>query len=150
MHRESWFVLLLAAALAASCAPGAVSPPPPATEVRASAAPHTAYAPTIAALYITGCSTAGSLRIRSEPNTHSDILGSLGYQVCVHIFATNAERTWLAIGEDSPTGWVSLEHMTVEGDLKQLPVMEGLPTTPEPIVLPTLTASPRPPTTPAP
>ncbi len=145
-HRAVLTPLLILAAFLSSCAPATPSASPP-RQARVTSAPNTAYAPTLAALYLTGCSTAGSLRIRAEPNTHSDILGSLGYRDCVRIFATDHERTWLAIGETSPTGWVSVQHMTVDGDLGQLPVMDNLPTTPEPIILPTFTASPRPATT---
>ena len=51
-----------------------------------------------------------NLRVRSEPNTESSIIGKLEYGVTVEILET--DNGWGAIIYDGQIGWVSMEYLT--------------------------------------
>ena len=137
--RHSFSLILVALmGLAAACGPTTTPPTtavPPTVAVRISVPTTKPPMPTPTPML--ACATTDSLRIRSEPDKKSKVLGGLPYGMCVKVFASNAERTWIAIGEDSPSGWVDRRFVSIHGDIQQLPVMEESLTKPEVIILPT-------------
>ncbi len=100
---------------------------------------------------MSGCATA-NVRVRSEPNTSSTILGGLPTGTCVSVIKTNSEKTWLWISSDNISGWVSSDYISFGGQQKDiLPVDESESSpilSPTFAMPPTSTSLPPPTTTP--
>lgn len=71
--------------------------------------------------------TAEVLNIRQGPARTTPSLGKLQKGQTVTVVGRNGDATWLMIQipEQSGTGWVSAEFVTVDGDVNTLPVSTG-------------------------
>ena len=78
---------------------------------------------TVAPTPMVGCAEAANLRIRSEPNTHSDIVGGLMAGTCIDVYGTNEDRTWAKVDDGEISGWASLEYLSIRGDREALPIV---------------------------
>jgi len=122
LRRNCFLALALAAALLSACG---TTPVPPILASQVVEATSTGPPPTETPLPpepLTGCVVGGNLRVRSEPNTHSDILGGLMVGQCVTVHGTNADRTWGSMTADELAGWVSLQYVQVRGDVAAIPI----------------------------
>lgn len=70
---------------------------------------------------IVACVTAEALNIRSGPGKDFVSTGYLRKGDCIELFARNIEGTWAK----AERGWVSTYYLSFEGDLNQLPVLDG-------------------------
>jgi len=94
--------------------PTATSFPPANTEI-----------PTPTPRSLVGCVSSKSLRVRGEPTTKSSLLGGLVSNTCVKVMGRNQDQSWGWIVSENVIGWVSLEYLTVDGNINELPIKTG-------------------------
>lgn len=130
-------ILLLVAGLLLSCRPAAApstpagsteAPPvstdsaPPPTETSADPSQP---APTSTPVHLEGCVDVRSLRIRSGPGTDYQMVGGLQYGDCVTVLGRNRDASWGQITFKDLSGWVSLDYITLQGDIQAVAVVVG-------------------------
>ncbi|MGF1505273.1 MAG: SH3 domain-containing protein, partial [Anaerolineae bacterium] len=78
--------------------------------------------------------TIVNLRIRAQPTTSSQQVGTLAPNVQVPVLARNPQTTWAYIDYNGVVGWESLSFETVIGDINTVPVVQpgGADPTPPP------------------
>ncbi len=104
---------------------GASAPASPAALAKPSAAISTQNAPTKSTLKSNQRTTTEILRVRSEPNANSEILGRLKVKSTVTIVARTRDGRWLQINypDAKHPGWISAEFVTPHTDTDNLPVL---------------------------
>jgi uncharacterized protein YraI len=119
-------MLVLAIGLGA-CSPQPVplpaQPPRPSTAVPIATSIALLPTPT-AFMPLPGCVEGANLRVRSEPNTHSNVLGGLMNGTCVSVQGVNSSGDWAYMYSGNLAGWVSLSYLVVKGNLAALPVLD--------------------------
>ena len=123
--------LLLAVVFLAACAPEVEAVQTAIAQIRGpqetptlTPVPKALQRSTAAPTPMVGCAEGVNLRIRSEPNTHSNIVGGLMAGTCIDVYGTNEDRTWARVDDGEISGWASLKYLAIRGNGEALPVVQ--------------------------
>lgn len=71
---------------------------------------------------INGCVTVHSLNVRNGPGVDYEIIGGLLEDECVSLIGRNKKSTWGKVIFSDVSGWISLNYLSTENDIENLPV----------------------------
>jgi Bacterial SH3 domain len=126
------FLLFLNSCVSSTAVPSATISPSSTAIIPTDTPTYTPIPPTP----MTGCAKT-TVRVRSEPNTSSEILGRLTTGTCVSVVQINTENTWVWISSPEISGWVSTDFLSVSGDKSFLPVADNNSNNTRPALTPT-------------
>jgi hypothetical protein len=63
-----------------------------------------------------------NLRLRSAPNTESDVIDTIPYNVVVQVVGRTADNSWVQVNYNGASGWAAAWLGVISGDLNAVPV----------------------------
>lgn len=101
--------------------PPTVTVPPPTSTSTTTPKPTMTTTP----VHLQGCVEAHSLRVRAGPGTDHKMIGGLKAGECVIVLGRNEDATWGKITAGDLKGWVSLDYLSLEGDIQAVALVTG-------------------------
>jgi hypothetical protein len=129
-----WIVLLAACSNppAGTATPTQTEPPMP-TQTQLPT-PTFTQTPMLTPAGLRDCVVPGLLNMRSGPGTQYPVLAVLAQGTCGLVTARNGDASWGYISTNKFTGWVFVQYLSGEGDIKTLPVYTKLTLTPNAVI----------------